>query len=201
MKLTFEQIKRISFGAINITDEPDGIHFYRCTPKQTETWKKKNSDFAKFSTVTTGIRLDFNTTSENFSFSVSSGVKFEIHVNGLLRKRIDTVANKSPSVRLCDPLGHSYGGEKRVTLYFPAHDIAGVLTSVELDDGATVTPHQYDRKFLFIGDSITQGYAADYDTLSFAQRVSRFYNADSVIQGIGGTYYYEEAFDHIPFEP
>lgn len=201
MLLSFEQIKDITFGAISVVNEPDGIHFYRYTEKQTEAWRKKKAAFADTSLVTTGVSLDFHTTSENMCFVVSNGIKFEVYINGLLRERVDTSEKKKISIKLCDPLGHSYSGEKRVSLCFPSHDIPGVLVSLELDDGATVIPHKFDRKFLFIGDSITQGWASEYDSLSFAQRVSRFYNAESIIQGIGGTYYNEEAFDSIPFDP
>lgn len=76
-----------------------------------------------------------------------------------------------------------------------------MLESVELDDGATLDSPEYGTKMLFIGDSITQGWNSKYDTLSYAYRVSRFFNANSVIQGIGGAFYHEDCFDHIDFDP
>ena len=101
---------------------------------------------------------------------------------------------------LSDPLGNKKDSY-RVTLYFPSHDVYGTLSRVELDDGATFTPHKYDMKWLFIGDSITQGWAALVDSLSYAWRVSRFYNADCVINGVGGAFFHEDTFDTINFDP
>ena len=88
-----------------------------------------------------------------------------------------------------------------MTLYLPSHGTGGVLSYVELDDGARITPHRFDRKMLFVGDSITQGWDSTYDSLSYAYRVSRYFNAESVIQGIGGAYYHESTFDRLPFDP
>ena len=33
MKLTYEQIVAITSGAIRIEQQPDGIHFFKCTEK------------------------------------------------------------------------------------------------------------------------------------------------------------------------
>ncbi len=201
MKLTLKQIRSITVGAIRVEQEADGICFYRLTKKQLAAWQNRNTVFYQNAMATTGVRLDFHTNSSFVAFRASGGQRFEIYVNGLLRTQVYTEAHPDVHVALCDPLGDALVGDRRVTVYFPSHNDPGALEYVELDDGATLTPHRFDRKFLFIGDSITQGYNTDYDSLSFAYRVSRFYNAESLIQGIGGTYYWEDAFDHLPFEP
>ena len=200
MKLSLDQIKEITIGAIRIETQDDGIHFYKCTQKQIDAWMQKSATLGERATGSTGIRLDFHTTSQSFTAHVAAGKKYELYVNGLLRQQYDATQTPVINASLCDPLGDRLA-EKRVTLYLPAHNTGGVLKSLELDDGATVVPHRFDRKILFIGDSITQGWAADHDSLSYAQRVSRFFNADSVIQGIGGAYYLADSFDHLPYDP
>jgi len=93
------------------------------------------------------------------------------------------------------------GKEHRITLYLPAHEV-GILESVEIEDNAMFLPHKFDCKILFIGDSITQGWDSTWDSLSYAQHVSRFFNAESVIQGIGGAIFHNTTFDSaIEFEP
>ena len=53
-----------------------------------------------------------------------------------------------------------------------------------------------------IGDSITQGWDSKFDSLSYANRVSRFFNAESIVQGRGGSYFKEETFEKLPnFDP
>ena len=200
MKLTTEQIKQITTGAIRIEEKADGIHFYKCTEKQIAAWTEKNKDLGFRAAGTTGICLDFHTNSQTLTFSVSHGNKFELYIDGLLRRQFLMKDHPTETVALCDPLGHAKE-EYRVTLIFPSHDEGGVLTLLELDDGATVTPHRYDRKLLFIGDSITQGWASRYDSLSYAWRVTRHFNANTVNQGIGGAYFHEDCFDHIEFDP
>ena len=199
MKLSPEQIKQITTGAIRIEQEADGLHFYKCTAKQINAWENKHKDLGMRAATTTGVCLDFHTNSQSLSFSVSQGNKFELYINNLLRGQYLMRDIQSVTIPLCDALGHPLD-EYRVTLVFPSHD-AGVLTSLELDDGATFRPHTYDMKMLFIGDSITQGWASKYDSLSYAWRVTRHFNAYTVNQGIGGAFFHEDCFDHIDYHP
>ena len=200
MKLTNEQIKSVTFGAVRICEETDGLHFYKCTQKQIDAWFDHKNELGKRAAGSTGVRLDFHTNSQNFAFCAPKGRKFELYVDGLMREQFIFDTEREVRRPLCDPLGHKKDSY-RVTLYFPCHDDGGVLEWVELDDGAELKPHKYDRKWLFIGDSITQGWAAIIDSLSYALRVSRFFNADCVVQGIGGAYFAEDSFDSIDFDP
>jgi hypothetical protein len=202
MTLTFEQIKSVTFGAISITEENDGIHFLRSTQKQIDAWTALKSDIGHRATMCTGIRLDFHTNSGFFRFGTSSGKKYELYVDGLFREYfdMDEIESKEACVVLNEP-NYPIVNEHRVTLYLPAHDVAGVLSYVELEDGATIVPHKFDTKMLFIGDSITQGWAADRDSLSYANRVSRYFNAESIINGNGSAYFHDTTFDVPNFEP
>lgn len=201
MKLTFDQIKSVTVGAIAIHREADGIHFDKCTDRQVEAWHVLNRDLGYRAQCTAGVRLDFHTDSRHLRFLAPAGGKFEVLIDGLLRHACPGSRDVSAVVEidLCDELGE-FGGTHRVTLAFPSHTV-GVLDWVELDDGASVEPHRFDRKMLFIGDSITQGWQSVYDTASYAWRVSNFFNADSVIQGIGGAFYHPSTYDVIDYDP
>ena len=199
MQLSFEQIRKITTGAIRIEQQPDGIHFYKLTAKQIQAWTEKSQTLGERAATTTGISLDFHTNSSQVTLTVAAGNKFELYINNLLRGQYLMQELRTVTVPLCDALGHPLE-ECRVTIVFPSHEV-GVLSSLELDDGATATPHTYDMNFLFIGDSITQGYASKYDSLSYAWRVTRHFNAHSVNQGIGGAYFHENCFDHIEYCP
>ena len=59
----------------------------------------------------------------------------------------------------------------------------------------------FDRKFLFLGDSITQGWNSEIETLSYAYQVSNHFNAESVIQGVGGAFFEATTLDRGSFEP
>ena len=200
MKLTFEQIKSVTVGSVNTVQTEEGIKFYKCTERQIEAWNRKSATLGDRALSTTGIRLDFHTNSQHVGFKAISGRKYEVHINGLVAAVFRLNAGEVAELDLSDPIGRKQD-EYRVTIVFPSHDAGGAVEYVELDDGAWIKPHAFDKKFLFIGDSITQGWASSLDSYSYAYRVSNFFNAESVIQGIGGAYYNEESFDEIDFDP
>lgn len=197
MKLSFDTIKSITVGALTITEHDDGIRFAKCTTKQLDGWLAFSETLFNNAAAATGIRLDFHTNSKNFKFTAPVGNKFEIYVNDSFCYFFpeSALVDRSASIELD-------GNDNRITLYLPCHAPAVVISAIEVDDGATVTPHKFDTKLLFIGDSITQGWDSTYDSLSYAHRVSRFFNADSVIQGIGGGFFHETIFDEdMPYDP
>lgn len=198
MTLTLDQIKKITVGAVNIREEENGIHFYKCTDSQNEAWDKLSETLGVRARTTTGVRLDFITNSQKITLKAKGG-KFEIYVDNLLRVQHVLGDFTEITHELAAPLGNKQDSY-RVTVCFPSHGI-GVLESVELDDGATLTAPEYDVRMLMIGDSITQGWNSKYDTFSYAYRVTRFFNANSIIQGIGGAFYHETTFDSIGFDP
>lgn len=202
MKLNFEQIKSVTVGAVTVCTQDDGIHFYRSTKKQIDAWTVLKPDIGHRATISTGIRLDFHTSSSYIRFGTASGRKYEVYVDGLYRAYfdMDEIEDKQACVYLNEP-NYPAADEHRVTLYLPAHNEISVLTYVELEDGATLTRHKFDTKMLFIGDSITQGHAADRDSLSYANRVSRYFNAESIINGNGSAYFHETTFDTPDFAP
>lgn len=189
MKLNLEQIKKITVGAVEIEQTADGIHFYKMQKCQVEAFYALSDVLGFRALTTTGIRLDFETDSQYLSFEIKGGKKFEYLIDGVY---CGTITEKRALIGLSAPC--------RVTLVFPSHEI-GVIDNVELADGATVTRHKFDRKVLFIGDSITQGWNSGIDTLSYAYRTSFALNLDSIIQGVGGAYYHESTFADSGFEP
>ena len=201
MRLTYEQICAVTFGAVKIERKEDGVHFLKCTQKQIDAWYRESETLGQRAETTTGIRLDFHTDSKKITFRAAAGNKFELHLDGILRKQflMNEEEDRAASFELTDPLG-KFKDSVRVTLHLPSHE-KGIIDWLELDDGATVTPHSFDTKMLFIGDSITQGWQSMTDTYSYAYRVSSFFNAESVIQGIGGAYFNENSFDSLPFDP
>lgn len=188
-KLTSEQIKSITVGALKVWEEKDGFHFSKCTDSQIAAWYSIRETLGERAEATTGVRLDFHTDSSLFAFTVMQGDKYEVYIDNVLKYAYtqDDFSESKKKIYLD-------GKEHRITLIFPSHTI-GILESVEIDDGAVIKPHSFDCKMLFIGDSITQGWNTKWDSLSYAYSVSRFFNASSVIQGIGGAFYHEATFD------
>ena len=197
MELSLEQIKNVTVGALDIRQESDGFHFYKCTQKQIDAWYTCEQVLGERSEQTTGVRLDFHTNSTTFAFKVKTNAKYEIYIDNLLTYAYGPtdIEDGTEKEIVLD------GNEHRITLYLPGHSV-GVLEWVCIDNDAIIKSHKYDCKILFLGDSITQGWDSTWDSLSYAQRVSRHFNADSVIQGIGGAIFNELAFDEdIVYDP
>jgi len=90
---------------------------------------------------------------------------------------------------------------KRITVYFPCLS-AVYLKNISLEDEASIVSVDNKERFLFYGDSITQGYDAYFPSLVYAMRVSNAFNADCINQGIGAEVFDHETLDlDIPFDP
>lgn len=197
MELTLKEVKNITFGAVEIIDKEDGIHFGKCTKKQIDAWYELGTYLGQRAEMTSGVTIDFHTDSKYVKFVVI-GNRFEVLTDGVLTQQVlseheEEGNERSIYVELPE-------GEHRVTLVFPSHDI-GMLKSITVEDGAYICQHQFDKKILFIGDSITQGWNSKFDCMSFAHRVADFYNAERVINGIGGAIFAPTTFDKISFDP
>ena len=197
MKLSNNDIKRITFGSVRCEETDEGLRFFKCTKKQTDAWYVLKEVLGERSEKPTGVRIDFHTDSRSLTFEGNG--TFEVLIDGNFRCRPILKENDSVTVDICDALGDALD-DARVTLIFHSHS-ATSIKSLTLDDGSYVKPHEFDTKILFIGDSITQGWDSGYSFLSYAWRVSNFFNADSVIHAVGGGYFHESIFDSIDFEP
>lgn len=197
MELTFAEIRLLTHGADHITEEEDGLHFHKCTAKQEAAWVALEDVFYSRVRATCGIRLEMETDAEAITFQAPSGNKFEVWVNGMFYRQIlaDDLrkAEKTPTVIMGS-------GVKRVMFALPSHS-TGVLSSFSLDRASFFHPVRYEKKMLFIGDSITQGWDAQYDTLSFAYRTAIMLGVDFHICGVGGGRFVPETFDKVSFDP
>ncbi len=191
MILNFEQIQKLTVGAVDIEQTADGIHFYKMQKCQIEAFYALSEILGFRAKTTTGIRLDFETDSKFLAFEVKSGGRFEYLINGVYQGTVP-ITDNHVKIDLAAPC--------RITLCFPSHDV-GVIDHAELSDGASAVRHTFDKKVLFIGDSITQGWNSGVDTLSYAYRTSFALNYDSIIQGVGGAYYHASTFADSGFDP
>jgi len=118
MLLTFDQIKKITCGAVNITQEPEGIVFHRFTQEQYDLYEKKNTVFFRKAKGTAGVKLSFRTDSKNLGLKLTMKHIFrqylalDVYVNDILIGSINNYSHqKMPeeyaSIKL--PLGDFEG--------------------------------------------------------------------------------------------
>lgn len=189
--MSCETIKSITFGAVSIKEVNGGLQFNKCTDFQIQEWTKLGR--ANESSGSTGIRLDFTSNTSHLYFKSANGNKYDLLING-------EYAESTTNGVFDKDFGNT--NDKRITILFNNHQVNAAVSEIYVDENATVTPHVYDRKFLILGDSITQGYLAQTDCNSWANRISRMFNADSVNQGISGGWFQASSIDqNLDFKP
>lgn len=192
MRLNFDQICQFTIGAVSIEEADDGIHFYRYTDKQADAFATEARCFLKRSAHTSGIRIDFQTNSESLDICVGSAGKYEVLVDDLTAFYQNFDIPSSFSL-------HLDSGIKRVTIVLPSHSV-GTIRWIGLDDDAILSEVDYPFNFIFYGDSITQGWNSEKDSQSYAWLVSRYYDANSMILGVGGSNFYPDTVDENGFD-
>ena len=188
MKLSFEQLASIARGIDRLEQVEDGVQFFRMTEAQKAYYMHYNNiEKANKTDSTSGVRLAFYTDSESLKFSVRftegssrAYAYFDIYENGAMIAHggSDKENEAQMEVKLTS-------GESLVEIYFPWSK-GVVMTSFELDDGATLKPHSRSKKLVAYGDSITHGYDAIYPSLSYVNRLGNLLDADVHNRGIGG---------------
>ena len=185
MFLTKEKIRSLTVGAAAVYEEEKGLRFAKCTPDQLAAWKEALPHIYSNAVGSTGVRLDFCTDSDFVTVTTGEAGKYEVKINGLIHAQYIAVQTQD-GIRSNTFTIRPGSGINRITISLPSHGAGGVISSVEIADNSFCERHRFDRKILFLGDSITQGWNSKYDSMSYAYLVSDNLNADSIIQGIGG---------------
>lgn len=191
-QLTLEQIKQIAFGVANVKEEDGKMVFNRFTEEQQELYKTVSDDFYMKSFSASGVSLEFYTNSEYLGLAVAvspgSSRRFFTHSIWVNENRIDELSGKieagTKDTLFCKQFQLG-AGDKKVRIAFP-WSVSSKLVSLELDNGAYVSPITKDFTMLMFGDSITQGYDALRPENAYAVKLAEYLNADARNKGIGG---------------
>lgn len=200
MKLTFSQIREMTWGVARIQEEDGNLCFYRCTEEQEALFKRRKDEFYRHSLGTAGIRLVFQTDSQHLVMKVKVDAvtdrkrfSFDVFVNDELIGYLDNFSDvelPAGEKRVELPTGEfektfELGeGEKVVCIHFP-YSAKGMVRSIELDDGSSVEAVKSKRKLLAYGDSITQGYYALRSSNRYIAKLADLLEAEEVNKAIG----------------
>ena len=201
MKLTFEQIKEITTGAVQIVKNEQGICFHRCTKEQEEAYKTVREDFYEKALSSAGVKFVFQTDSVNLGMEfITSPIcnrtyfSVDIFVDG---KMVDCVDNFSSVEYPPNYTTHPFPlgdvskrislkpGIKTVCIHLP-WSVETVLKTICIDDGAFVKGVQPEKKLLAFGDSFTQGYDALHPSKRYIAQIANKLNAEEFNKAVGG---------------
>ena len=209
MFLSFEEIRSLATGWLSWQEDGQGLILSRFTPEQMAFYDN-NPATPKASARqrhSASIQLDFYTDSDfvtlkadGFCFSHDPDVgrvAFDFLENGVL---LHHAVWEKPEVglepeRMVFPLDEMTiplsPGVNRVTICLPwSRRIR--IRGLELSEGASFRPHVHAKTWLAFGDSITQGYLAEYPSMTYVNQTARLLDARVVNQGIGGERFRKE---------
>lgn len=207
MKIENSILKKAIFGAVRFEEENGILKMSRFSDRQKKYFIEHLDSINKplKEPASANMSLDFYTDSTTFTFEAdcvkASGQAicwFDLYIDGTLKEHFGYTDKETRHVSISTALK---SGKKRITLYFPCL-FNTQITNVQLDDEALFEPIKKDRKILFFGDSITQGYISEFPSVTYTAIVARELNAECVNQGIGGAVFDETDLDgELPFEP
>ena len=200
--VSLEELKTITTGAVRIWEEDGWFLFSRFTQQQEEILRRRG--FAPRERSGAGMRLEFITRGGELSFDYAahpgSGREYwgiEIAEDGL--GMYHAYQEHVPySGRVCYRVAERER-ETRVTVYFP--NLAEFRIR-DLQLPADAVPYIRQRKYLALGDSITQGYDAAHPNQTYVNLLADAWDAQVVNQAIGGDVFCTENLDPaLPFAP
>lgn len=183
-----EDLKNYISGAVRF-DENGGFLFPRRFTKHQSDYVAKNSFLYPRSKMTAGVTLEFYSTTQKISFDAifletsRNYYSFDIYVDGVVWQSLSKGDVKIGSQEHLEFKLEE--GNKKIQIYFPCLFETGIKNFV-IDDSAKTEKIEKGKSFLFLGDSITHGYATKFTSLTYTNILSRKFNAETLNQAIAG---------------
>ena len=212
MKLTYDQIRAITTGAVEFEETEDYLLPHRYTAAQRDFFLYNEVRHQRC-TSTAGICFHFDTDSTTLTLDVEcrynnvrNFFSFEVFADGKLVGYLDNFSDKQvpqhyyymrelgEQPKVCCQTFSLGEGHKRVRVRFPWGVMAGIR-AVFLDDGAYVTPVKQSKILMTHGDSITHGLEALRPSQRYAAMVADFLEADEYCKAMGGEVYCPDLAD------
>ena len=206
MELTFEQVKPLFSNCLSVTQAENGyMEISRFTEKQYAVYGKPFFGRAHCAPCAC---LDFWYDGKTIAFGFlpkyftsRSFLSFDLYADGVLVHTLYTFRDGDGVTHF--EYSFQEAKRRRIQIFFP-FSVGVLFRCLTLDDGAHFAPVSAEgrKKFLILGDSITHGYDARYNSLSYACTVGRHFDAVVLNQAVGGYFFEEKSLDaDLPFAP
>lgn len=185
-------IKSIFKGCVDIvTDENGFMTPERFTKKQLAHYKKLNNEM--YARAPAGTIAEFFTSADeiSFSYTVHKALTpfsdlltptFDVYEDDVLVESLPLPNRESDEVlkakHKCEQ-----SGTKKITVVFPCN---AVISVGNFDIGDFEPTENRPRRFLILGDSISQGLLQNTATNNYPFMLRRFFDADILNQSVGG---------------
>lgn len=190
MVFTTEQLKGFAHGCIGFEEKDGSISFLRLTKKQINVFQSVGESRLDRALCSAGVSLAFETDAAAIQFFYThrhaiawDHFSFDLYVDGVFDQSRHGAFSKQPEGEISFSLD---GKPHRIDLYFPQYAQI-FLHDFSVTNGAFVRPAQSaNKKILFVGDSITQGFDVAHASFAFPHVVARRLGVEILNQGVGG---------------
>lgn len=206
-KIDFSTLKSAVKGALRIYEQDGKVILRRFTVCQEQFFNQTINyvDKPRKCKASTSMVIDFVSNTQNLQFSADTFVAstrtpcfFDVYCDDELVAHCGYNVKEDGEV---NAKVNFQAGQKRIRIFLP-NLFEAQIKSFSIDDGATFTPYKSSIKWLFLGDSITQGYVAEYPSKTYANQVARAFDAQALSWAIGGAYFLaDDLAEKIDFVP
>jgi len=202
MKLTIDRIREVTTGAASVEFRDGKYEFSRFTVRESEVINHP------YVCAPAGIQMKFKTDGRVLKLKVHtqkaidirSYFSFDVFVNDILAGCIQNLGDDECIGNYADkahPLGDfceefELGtGEKYIKILFP-HSVTAHIKEFEITDATYIVPVKKEKKIVFYGDSITQGFDALHPSKTYAVKLSDALDAEIINKAVGGAIFNPE---------
>ncbi len=200
MKLTTNEIKTIALGAIRVFEENGYTVLRRFTPHQEEVLAGRNFTPRQFATA--GMKLEFISKKGevHFEYLAQPGAGAVFHGVSALCDGVEIYnyanSTNAEAGKVFFPVPRD---DCKVTIFL-ANTADIRIKNLDIPEGYVHTTRK--RKILMLGDSITHGFNAQRQYLTYANVLGERLEAEILNQGIGGDKFHAPNIDpELPFTP
>lgn len=175
----------------------------RLTPEQTDFYSRTESDFSR-ARASAGVCLECHTDADalSFEYCLSPGSSrdlwgFDLYLGRRLFAHTEGTLSGPHAGVWKVPLPQ---GEKHLRLFLPNLAVTS-LRDVELTGASYAHRPIHPRRLLCFGDSITQGYATHFPSMTLANLLGLKLDAALLNQGMAGEVFYGGSLQKLPDFP
>jgi len=207
MKLSFEQIKQMTTGAVQAQEENEMLLLKRFTQEQEELYKAVNLFLYDRTFSPAGIKFLFKTDSKKLFLkltTMNSSQRAYFSVDVFVDGKLIGYMNNFSELELSQDYTQveaSLGefsktfqlgeGEKTVCVHLP-WSVKTLIEEISIDDNAFIEAIKPKKKLIAFGDSITHGYDALYPSNRYIAKLSDMLGAEEFNKAVGGECFFSE---------
>ena len=195
-------MKELFKNCLEVTENDSGFSAMRLTQNQLDYYKSLTEQAPFFSRglCGAGVKLEFALKSKGFSFKFAVGKSarpfgaFDLYEDGVLTKSFSF-----PNISRGEVAYEKRSPSEALISVFLPQTVQLFISDFSGDTKPAPSPK---KKYLALGDDVSQGMVASRPSMSYTTVISRYYDFDLLNQAIGGDIFRPDALDPgLPFVP